>query len=132
MKRNGALHQMTISSASRDRCIAEIAAAARNSRAKSRSDTASSELAAGRSKPSAAAVASRSIGKRGAGQRRRAQRAFVQPAAAVREAAAIAGEHLDIGQQMVAEGDGLGGLQMGEAGHRVGGVVRRRGWPARA
>ena len=36
---------------------------ARNSSAKSRSETASSELAAGRSKPSAFAVASRSIGK---------------------------------------------------------------------
>ena len=62
MKRNGALHQMTISSAKRDRCTAEIAAAARNSRAKSRSETASSEFAVGRSKPSAAAVMSRSIG----------------------------------------------------------------------
>ncbi len=62
MKRYGALHQMTISSASRDRCIAEIAPAARNSSAKSRSETASSEFAAGRSKPSAAAVAARSIG----------------------------------------------------------------------
>ena len=62
MKRHGALHQITISSAKRDRCIAEIAAAPRNSSAKSRSDTASSELAVGRSKPSACAVIARSIG----------------------------------------------------------------------
>ena len=43
--------------------------------------------------------------------------------AGIGEAAAVAGQHLDIGQQMVAEGDGLRGLQMGEAGHRVGGVL---------
>ena len=72
-------HQITISSAKRDRCIAEIAAAARNSSAKSRSDTASSELAAGRSNPSAAAVICPVDRERRAGQRRRAQRAFVQP-----------------------------------------------------
>src|SRR3974390_2994259 len=54
--------QTTISSANRDRCTAQIAAADRDSSTKSRSDTASSELAIGRSKPSALAVASRSIG----------------------------------------------------------------------
>ncbi len=52
--------QITISSASRDRCTAVIDAAASVSIAKSRSDTASSELADGRSKPSAFAVMSRS------------------------------------------------------------------------
>ena len=45
------------------RWAAQIAAAARYSMAKSRSDTLSSEFAVGRSNPSAAAVASRSIGK---------------------------------------------------------------------
>ena len=63
MKPNSLLHHVTISSAKRDRCITVIAAAARNSIAKSRSDTASSEFAVGRSKPSAAALAKRSIGK---------------------------------------------------------------------
>ena len=54
--------QITISSAKRDRCTDAIAAADNVSSTKSRSETASSELAIGRSKPSASAVASRSIG----------------------------------------------------------------------
>jgi hypothetical protein len=62
-KRNCALDQITSSSANRLRWVAQIAAAPRNSSAKSRSLTASSELAIGLSKSSAAAVASRSIGK---------------------------------------------------------------------
>ena len=61
-KPNGAEHHITISSASRERWTAQIEAAARNSRAKSRSETASSELALARSKPRAAAVIARSIG----------------------------------------------------------------------
>ena len=36
--------------------------------------------------------------KRGAGERGGAERAFVEPAAAIGEAAAVAPEHLDIGQ----------------------------------
>ena len=62
--------------------------------------------------------------ERGAGQRRAAQRAFVQPAAAIGEPAAVAVQHLDIGQQMMAERHRLRGLQMGEAGHRIGGMRR--------
>ena len=54
--RTAASIQSTISSAKRDRCTAQIAAAASVSSAKSRSETASSELAVGRSKPSASAV----------------------------------------------------------------------------
>ena len=55
-------HQITISSAKRDRCTAVIAAADNVSSTKSRSETASSEFAIGRSKPSAFAVMSRSTG----------------------------------------------------------------------
>ena len=55
-------HQSTISSAKRDRCTAVIAAAASASSTKSRSETASSEFAVGRSKPSAIAVIARSSG----------------------------------------------------------------------
>src|SRR5215212_11995830 len=55
--------QSTISSASRERCVAAIAHAARNSSAKSRDDTASSELRIGAAKPSAFAVIRRFIGK---------------------------------------------------------------------
>ena len=55
-KPKGADIQMMISSASRDRCMAAIAAADRNSSRLSRSDTESSELRVGPSKPSAFAV----------------------------------------------------------------------------
>ncbi len=58
-----ALNQMTISSASRDRFVAQIEAAASVSSTKSRDETASSEFAIGLSKPSAAAVMARSMGK---------------------------------------------------------------------
>ena len=62
-----------------------------------------------------------------AGERRRAERAFVEPRARVGEAAAVARQHLDIGEQMVAEGDRLRRLQMGEAGHdHVGAFERAR------
>jgi hypothetical protein len=73
------------------------------SSAKSRSETQSSELAIGRSKPSAFAVMCGSIGKAGAGQRRRAQRAFVHPRARIGKARTIAAEHLDIGHQVMAQ-----------------------------
>src|SRR5688572_27014421 len=54
--------QFTISSAKRERCAAQIEAADSVSRMKSREDTASSEFAIGRSKPSDFAVALRSMG----------------------------------------------------------------------
>ena len=60
---------------------------------------------------------------RRAGERRGAERRFVQPRAAVGEAAAVAAEHLDIGQQMMAEGDGLRRLQVGEARHDGRGIL---------
>ena len=116
-KPNCGVIQITISSAKRDRCTAVIAAAASVSSAKSRSDTPSSELAVGRSKPSAFAVACAIDRERGAGQRRRAQRALVEPLAGVGEPAAVARQHLDVGQQMMAEGDGLRRLQVREARH---------------
>ncbi len=40
-------------------------------------------------------------------------------------AGAVAGEHLDISEQMMAEGDGLGRLQMREARHHGGGLFVR-------
>ena len=64
-------------------------------------------------------------GKGRAGQGGGAQGALVEPFAAILEPPAIAAEHLHIGHHMVAEGDRLGGLQMGEAGHhRVGMALR--------
>ena len=117
--------QITISSAKRDRCTAAIEAAASVSSTKSRSETASSEFAIGRSKPSAFAVMSRSIGNDGAGERGGAERGFVQPLARVAQAAAVARRHLDIGEQMMAEGHRLRGLQMGEARHHGAGMLQR-------
>jgi hypothetical protein len=63
MKPNCGVDQITSSSAKRDRCMAQIDAAASISSTKSRSETESSELRVGRSKPSALAVMVRSMGK---------------------------------------------------------------------
>ncbi len=116
-KPNCGVIQITISSAKRDRCMAAIAAAASVSSAKSRSATASSELAVG---PVEAQRLGRRVpidGEGGAGQRRRAQRALVEPRPRIGEPAAVARQHLDVGEEMVAEGHGLGRLQMREARH---------------
>ena len=59
---------------------------------------------------------------RRAGERRGAQRRLVQPHPAIGEPAPITPEHLDIGQQMVAEGDRLRRLQVREARHDGGGI----------
>ena len=61
-------------------------------------------------------------GEGGAGQGGGAERALVHPRPGVVEAAGVAAEHLHIGHQVVAEGDRLGRLQMGEAGHQGVGV----------
>ena len=63
--------------------------------------------------------------KRGAGKRRGAERRFVQPLARVGKPAAVARRHLDIGEQMMAEGHRLRRLQMGEAGHHRAGMRQR-------
>ena len=63
--------------------------------------------------------------KTGASECCRPERAFVQPFSPVGKPPAITPEHLDIGHEMVAEGDGLGCLQMGEARHHP--IVMRLG-----
>ena len=60
--------------------------------------------------------------ERGAGQRRGAERVLVEAPARVLEAAAVTADHLDIGEQMVAESHRLGALQMGEARHHLAGM----------
>ena len=127
-KPNCGVVQSTISSAKRERCTAQIEAAASVSSTKSRSETESSEFAVGRSKPSACRGHVAVDREGGAGERRRAERAFVEAPPRIREAAAVAGEHLDIGEEMVAEGDRLRRLQMREARHRR---RRRRRAPSR-
>ena len=59
--------------------------------------------------------------KAGSGERGRAEGAFVHPSKRVAATAEIARRHLGIGEAMMAEGDGLGDLKMGEARHhRIG------------
>ena len=65
-------------------------------------------------------------GKRGSGQRRGAERHHVGAAPAVGETLSVAYQHLMPGQQVMAEGHRLGGLQMGEAGHQGVGVLLRQ------
>ncbi len=103
--------------------------------AKSRSETASSEFSQTPSKPSSCGheFAVDRVG--GAGQRGGAERQAVDALAAVGEALGIAAEHFEIGQQVMAESDRLGDLQVGEAGHDGVGVLlgqieqRRSGRP---
>jgi hypothetical protein len=58
-------------------------------------------------------------------QRGSAKGTFVEAPARIREAAPVARQHLDISEEVMAEGDGLGRLQMGEARHDGGGVLQR-------
>jgi hypothetical protein len=68
----------------------------------------------------------RAIDRKGrAGERRGAERAFVEPLARIGEAAAVARRHLDISQQMMAEGHRLRRLQMREARHHGRRVIER-------
>ena len=60
---NSSLDHSTISAPSRDRCVAQVAAAPSMSSTKSRLETASSEFCETDSKPSSRATARRSMGK---------------------------------------------------------------------
>ena len=53
----------------------------------------------------------------GAGKGCRPQRRFIHALPHIRNAAPVPRQHLDISEKMMAEGDGLGHLQMGEARH---------------
>ena len=107
------------------------AAAAQNSIAKSRSETASSELRHERLEAELARDALAVDRKAGAGERRAAERQAVDAPAAIGEALDVAREHRVVGQQVMAEGDRLRDLQMREARHDRVGVRARRGRAAR-
>ena len=62
MNLNSQLHHKISSSEKRERCIIKMEQSDKNSRAKSRSDTPSSELSMGFWKPSSSAVRKRSTG----------------------------------------------------------------------
>lgn len=59
----------------------------------------------------------------GAGEGAGTERQDVGATAAIGEALAVAEEHFGVGEEVVAEGDGLGALEVGVAGHGVGGVA---------
>ena len=88
-----------------------------NSIAKSRSLTASSEFSAMRLEAQPLGHEGAIDREGGAGQRSRPQRQPIDAAARVEHPLAVALEHLDVGQQMVAEGHGLGDLQVGKPRH---------------
>ena len=124
-KPNAVDDQMTISSAKRDRCTAATLAAASGFQ---------DEVAVGhrvegvRRWPGEAELGGGHVAvdwKGCAGKRGGAERRLVQPRPRVGEAAAVALEHLDVGEQVMAEGHRLGDLQMGEAGHDGGGGGER-------
>ena len=128
---SGEVH-ITISSAKRDRCTEAIDAAAKRLHR---------EVAVGhgveriRRRPVEAERLRRHVAverKRRAGERRRAERHFVEALARIGKTAAVARRHLDIGQQMMAEGHRLRRLQMGEARHHRAGMLERLGRPAQA
>ena len=78
---------------------------------------ASIEFVDGASKPSSAAMAARSRLMVGAGEGAGAEGGDVEAMAAAGEALAIAFEHFDVGEKVVAGGDWLTALEMGVAGH---------------
>ena len=117
-KPNCGVTQITISSASRDRCMARDGGGGQRLEGKVAVGDGIERI--GR-RPLEAQRLGRHVPvdrERRAGERGRAERALVEPLAGVGKPAAIAGEHLHVGQQMVAEGDGLRRLQMREARHR--------------
>ena len=65
----------------------------------------------------------RSMGNDVPGERSGAERRLVQAPAAIGKPPPVAPDHLDISQQMMAEGDRLRHLQVGEARHDGGHVL---------
>src|SRR5579871_3898528 len=63
--------------------------------------------------------------ERGAGQRGGAERALIEALARIAEAAPVPRGHFHIGEKMVAEGDGLRGLEMRKARHHGCGMRQR-------
>ncbi len=115
--RNCAEHHSTISSASRDRCVAPIAHA-EEAPPRNRGPTPhpANCASAGRSRAHCA-VASRSIGKDVPASAAAPKGDSLMRAPRIAQATAIATEHLDVGEEMMSEGDRLRRLEMGEARH---------------
>ena len=130
MKPNCGVIQITISSASRDKCTA---ADRRRSQGLEREIAVRDAVERVGHRPVEAEHFGGPVAidrERRAGQRRRPERALVEPLARIGEPAAVARQHLDVGQQMMAEGDRLRRLQMREPRHHHGcmrlGLARQR------
>ena len=122
-----------ISSPRRDRCTPTIAATNRNSATKSRSLTASIELAIAPVKPSSSGDGLRVEREGGAGQGSGAQRRQRGSDVPVGQPVEVAAEGVGVLGQLVAEGHRLGVLEVGEARARGSGCAPRpgRSGPAR-
>ena len=113
----GVVHK-TISSANRERCVAQI----RGARQRLQREIAvrdAVERICGRPVKAERSGGHIAVDREGcAGKRRGAERAFIEALARVPETSRVALQHFDISQEMVAESDGLCRLHMGEARHR--------------
>ena len=109
--------QITISSASRDRCVDAMVAADKIFQREIARAHRIERIAHGmvEAERMGCLLAVDRIGR--ARQRSRTERGFVHPRARIGKAARIAREHFHIGEAMMPEGHGLRGLHMGEARH---------------
>ena len=125
--------QFTISSASRDRCMAAIDAAAKRLEREVAIRDGVERVGRGPLRSRApCAVMSRSMGKEVPASAAAPSGHSASRLAASAKAAPVAAKHLDIGKEMMAEGDRLRGLEMGEARHHRGGVLEAPFWRAQA
>ena len=109
----------TISAPSRERCVAQVAAAARKSSTKSRLETASIEFGATRGEAELARRRSpRSVAKFTPASAPAPSGSSRVDAEHELEAPRVAAEHPEVGEQVVREVDGLRALQVRVAGHR--------------
>ena len=100
-KPNSSEDHSTISAPSRDRCVAQVAAALRKSSTKSRLETASIEFGTTPAKPSSDATSRRSVGKfTPASAPAPSGSSVVEPSTASKRSR-VAPEHPEVGEQVV-------------------------------
>ena len=130
-KPNSSLDHRTSSAPRRERCVAQVAAAERKSRTKSRFETASIEFGDHAVEAELGGDHAAVGVEVHAGQRAGAERETGDLRTHEAEPLAVAREHPHVGEQVVGEVDGLGALQVRVAGQRpvemgLGGLEQRR------